>query len=80
MFGPVEIIVLGLLGAVALPAWLAVRSIRRHGADRWRRIGRRRWGWVLVVLLVPAVGPALYVRLVRPELLQSVERFGANAA
>lgn len=63
-----EVITLFVIGALVTLPWLAVRDVLRHPADRWERSGHSRTLWVAVIVLVPVLGGALYLRRVRPRL------------
>ena len=63
---PREVAIVGALLLFVLLPWLTLRDLWRHPAAAWRHAGRSRLCWTLVVVLVPLVGVALYLRVVRP--------------
>lgn len=63
-----EVVVLFVVAALVLLPWLALRSVFRQPAARWEATGHSRGAWVAVILLVPVLGAALYLRRVRPRL------------
>jgi len=56
-------------GAATVLMALAVIDALRHPPARWRAAGHRRLPWLLGMVALPGVGPALYRRRVRPDLL-----------
>ena len=63
-----EAAVVGALLLVLLPTWLTVRDIWSGPAAAWSGAGRSRWVWTALVVLVPVLGPALYLREARPDV------------
>lgn len=63
-----EVIVLFVVAALVLLPWLAIRDVRRHPTRRWEQAGHTRDTWIAVIVLVPVLGAALYIRRVRPQL------------
>lgn len=63
-----EVITLFVLTALVALPWLAIRDVLRHPAERWERTGHSRAVWIAVIVLVPVLGGALYLRRVRPRL------------
>lgn len=63
-----DVLVLFVVAALVLLPWLALRSVFRHPAERWEQAGHSRSVWIVVILLVPVLGAALYIRRVRPRL------------
>jgi hypothetical protein len=63
-----EVIVLFVVAALVALPWLAIRDVRRHPVQRWERAGHSRAAWIAVIVLVPVLGGALYLRRVRPRL------------
>lgn len=63
-----EVIVLFVVAALVLLPWIALRSVFRQPAERWEAAGHSRVVWVAVIVLVPVLGAALYIRRVRPRL------------
>lgn len=59
---------MGLVALLLLLPWLVARDALRGPASRWDAIGRPRWLWVALIVLVPVAGPLLYLRIARPEL------------
>lgn len=69
---------LALVAAVVLllPPWLVLRDLLGHPAAAWSGAGRCRPAWAVVVVLLPVLGPALYLRVVRPDLRDAPSRRG----
>ena len=65
---PREVAIVGALVLLLLVPWLTVRDIWRQPAAAWRRAGRSRWPWTVVAVVVPVLGPAWYLRVVRPDV------------
>lgn len=66
--GPQEVVVVGVvLGFLVLPM-IAVTDLLRQPAGAWRRVPHSRVVWLAVIVLVPVLGAALYLRRVRPAL------------
>ena len=63
-----EVVVTFVVGALLFLPWLALRSAFRHPAARWEEAGHSRAAWIAVIVLVPVLGAALYLRRVRPRL------------
>ena len=64
--GEAIVIVLGVL-LLVLP-WIAIRDVLRHPRERWSAVGASRWLWITVIVVLPVLGAALYIRRVRPQL------------
>ena len=65
---PREAAIIGVLVLLVLVPWLAVRDIRRQPKGGWRAAGRSRWAWIVIVVLLPLLGVALYLRIARPDV------------
>jgi hypothetical protein len=63
-----EVAVLLGVGLLVVLPWLVVRDVLAHPAAAWRAAGRSRTAWIVVVVLVPVLGAALYLRRARPSL------------
>jgi len=63
---------IGALVLLLLVPWLTARDIWHQPARAWSGAGRSRWAWTAIVVLVPVLGPAWYLRVVRPEVRQAV--------
>jgi hypothetical protein len=50
------------------PAVLAFIDAQRHADRVWRMAGNSLLFWTLVIVLVPAFGPALHLVVARPRL------------
>lgn len=48
--------------------WLTLRDVWRHPARRWEATRFSRWLTTAYVVLVPLLGPAWYLRRVRPAV------------
>lgn len=69
---PREVAIIGALVLLLLVPWLTARDIWRQPARAWSRARRSRWVWTALVVLVPVLGPAWYLRVVRPDVRQAV--------
>lgn len=65
---PREVAIVGALLLFLLVPWLVLRDVWSHPPQRWAAAGRSRVRVTLLVLLVPVVGPALYLRRIRPTV------------
>ena len=65
---PREAAIIGALLLLLLVPWLTVRDIWRQPVASWRRAGRSRWSWTVVAVVVPVLGAAWYLRVVRPDV------------
>lgn len=70
--GAQEVAVLGLVGLLMVLPVLALRDAVRTPAARWRATTHHRGAWLAVIVLVPVLGAALYLRRVRPALRAAV--------
>lgn len=69
---PREVAILGAVVLVLVVPWLTVRDIWRQPPSAWSGAGRARWWWTTIAVLVPVLGPAWYLRVVRPDVRQAV--------
>lgn len=76
---PREVAIVGALLLLLLVPWLVVRDIWRQPVEGWRHTGRSRWVWTAVAVLVPVLGPAWYVRVVRPEVRSALRPDGPRS-
>lgn len=65
---PREVAIVGTIVLLLLVPWLTVRDIWRQPATAWAAARRSRWVWTVVAVLVPIMGPAWYLRVVRPDV------------
>ena len=65
---PREVAIVGAMVLLLLVPWLTVRDIWRQPTAAWTASGRSRWVWTVVAVLVPIMGPAWYLRVIRPEV------------
>jgi hypothetical protein len=70
--GPQEVIVVGTVLAVLALPMLALAELRGHPAEAWRSVPHSRLLWSIVVVGLPIIGAALYLRRVRPQLRAAV--------
>lgn len=66
--GPQEVVVVGLVLAVLALPMLALNDLLRHPAGAWRATPHSPIVWTAIVLGIPVLGAALYLRRVRPVL------------
>lgn len=69
---PREVAIIGAIVLVVLVPWLTVRDIRRQPKQAWRAARRSRWTWMVVVVALPLLGVALYLRVARPAVRRVV--------
>lgn len=74
---PREVAIVGALALFLLVPWLVVRDVWRRPVASWEAIGRSRWVWTVLVVVLPVLGPVWYVRVVRREL-RAAARHGPN--
>jgi len=65
---PREVAIVVALLLFLLVPWLTVRDVWSHQSERWAAAGRSRVLTTVLVVLVPVVGPALYLRRIRPTV------------
>lgn len=65
---PGAVAIVAALALLLLPPWLCARSVLRQPDAAWRTTGLSKVGWLLLVVAVPLLGPALYLRRARPLL------------
>lgn len=65
---PREVAIVAALVLLLLVPWLTVRDIWQHPRDAWTGAGRSRWVWTSIVVLIPIMGPAWYLRVIRPSV------------
>ncbi len=65
---PREVAIIGALVLLVLVPWLTIRDIWRQPKAAWRAARRSRWVWTAVAATVPLLGPAWYLRAIRPEV------------
>jgi hypothetical protein len=65
---PREVAIVGVLVLLVLVPWVTVRDILRQPKPAWRAANRLRWVWIAVAVAVPVLGPAWYLRAVRPGI------------
>ncbi len=65
---PREVAIVGALLLFLLVPWLTLRDVWRHPSTRWAAAGRSRVTTTVLVLLVPVLGPAWYLRRIRPAV------------
>lgn len=68
MLRPTELI---FMAVYLLPTVLALGDILRTSTDAWAAAKQNQVLWTVLVLLLPIVGPVLYVFMARPKLNQS---------
>lgn len=64
--GPQEVVAIGVVLAVLALPMIAMGDLLRQPA--WPEVSESKMVWALVILLVPVLGAALYLRRVRPRL------------
>lgn len=69
---PREVALVGALVLLLIVPWLTARDIWRQPRKAWASAGRSRWVWMTVVVLVPVLGAAWYLRVVRPDVRRAV--------
>lgn len=62
-----------LILLVGTASVLAFFDAQRHSDAVWRRAGHSLLFWTLVIVLLPAFGPALYLLLAKPRLARAAE-------
>lgn len=75
---PREVAIVGALVLLLLVPWLVVRDIWRQPAEAWAAARRSRWVWTAVAVVVPVLGPAWYVRVIRPQVRRHRGRVGPS--
>lgn len=63
---PREVAIVGVLVLAVLVPWLTLRDVWGRPRDRWAAAGRSRVLATVLVLAVPLLGPAWYLRRIRP--------------
>lgn len=71
---PGEVALLGSIVLLLLPPWLAARDVRRQPRPAMQAAGVSRTGSLLLVVLVPVLGPALWLRWLRPRVRTATAR------
>lgn len=72
-----ELIVLAPLAVLLVVIWLwALLDVGNYPEPIWREIGESKTTWMLLLLGIPLFGTLLYLRRIRPRL---IERQGTSS-
>jgi hypothetical protein len=65
---PAEVAVVGAVLLLLLPPWLAARDVLGQPRAAWSAAGHGRLRTLALVVALPLLGPAWYLRRIRPAL------------
>ncbi len=62
-----------IAGVWWIPTIVALVDVLRIPTDRWAAAKQNQGLWVVLILLIPVVGPALYLLTVRRQLQEAID-------